>query len=176
MAIRNLVPRHTRGYLWISFLVVIFLLMALSENGIFTDNLLPNPVLIPKQQDQDSRYNILPNGLFLSIPPKAQSLATTTVSWESESEPTPVSKTKIAETPKETLKQAGSGKEVVEEELLFNGLSPKDVVILVKTGATSLWRRMPGHSKYQVLFSLPKNAIFKPLTPFTSEILFPSFK
>jgi hypothetical protein len=136
--------------------------MALSENGIFTDNILPNPVLIPKQ-GQDSRYdlNVPENGLFLSVPVKAQ--ATSTVVWSEPevsrtrvvegAEETGFSRTKVAETPKETLQQAGNGKEG-GEELLFNGLSPKDVVVLVKTGATSLWRRMPGHSKY-LLSSFP---------------------
>lgn len=47
----------------------------------------------------------------------------------------------------------GRTQEVIEEVIkkqsvsyaLSTGLDPKDVVILVKTGATSIWRRMPGH-------------------------------
>lgn len=171
MALRDLVPRHTRGYLWISFLVAVFLLMALSENGIFSDNILPNPVLIPKQNGQqylnDARYDIPSNGLFLSVPSKAQSTAVATatptaVGSEGTAEETRTRVKEVKETGKSEGKWEGmkGGKE--EEEMSFNGLSPKDVVVLVKTGATSLWRRMPGHSKYSIPF-FSNNAFELPL-------------
>ena len=35
MSISDFLPRHLKGYLWITFLVCVFLLKALSENGAF---------------------------------------------------------------------------------------------------------------------------------------------
>jgi hypothetical protein len=38
-----------------------------------------------------------------------------------------------------------AGERKAESSILVEGLDPKDIVILVKTGATSIWRRMPAH-------------------------------
>lgn len=139
MALRDF-SRHMRGYLWISFLVAIFLLMAMSENGIFENtSILPNPVLIPK----DNQYPIPTNGLFQELP-TASSRPTGILEVVSETAQI-VKETSRSKEASEIVKEKDKEE---EKELVFNGLSPKDVVILVKTGATSLWRRMPGHSRY----------------------------
>jgi hypothetical protein len=111
-------PRHTKGYLWIAFLVAIFLVMALSENNAFDGRLaFSNPI---------------------PVPAGSPDLETVTASTR-------------------TGAGAGTGEvetqdvidTVIEEQrgnyAVSTGLDPKDVVILVKTGATYIWRRMPGH-------------------------------
>lgn len=117
--------------------------MAMSENGIFENtSILPNPVLIPK----DNQYPVPANGLFKELP-TATSRPTGILEIVSET----AQIVKETSGPKESLKTVKENGEGEEEEHLFNGLSPKDVVILVKTGATSLWRRMPGHSTFPLL-------------------------
>ncbi|CZR66541.1 uncharacterized protein PAC_16442 [Phialocephala subalpina] len=142
MAVRDVLPRHTRGYLWITFLVGIFMLMALSENGVFSrDSILPNPGAALARANQkpietESRYN----DVNVSMGYKEQAASTTTPILEYTTIPeSPALKsaaTSIPENPHADTKTA---------QKTFNGLDPKDVVILVKTGATSIWRRMPAH-------------------------------
>jgi hypothetical protein len=98
----DILPRHTKGYLWITFLVAVFLVMALSENEAFGGRLaLPVPIAAPiESYDQE----------FV-----------------------PRNRSEAAET-EQRVDYATS-----------TGLDPRDIVILVKTGATSIWRRMPGH-------------------------------
>ncbi|KAF8856568.1 hypothetical protein BDZ45DRAFT_675425 [Acephala macrosclerotiorum] len=139
MAVRDVLPRHTRGYLWIAFLVGIFMLMALSENGVFSrDSILPNPgsALARAHQkpiETESRYN----DVNVSMGYKEQAASTapflehTTVPETSKNSPNSAS---------EELKSGSK-----PSQKTFNALDPKDVVILVKTGATSIWRRMPAH-------------------------------
>jgi hypothetical protein len=111
-------PRHAKGYLWIAFLVAIFLVMTLSENNAFDGRLaFSNPIPVPAGS------------------PGLETVTTST----------------------RTGAGAGTGEvetqdvidTVIEEQrgnyAVSTGLDPKDVVILVKTGATSIWRRMPGH-------------------------------
>jgi hypothetical protein len=101
--IRDLLPRHTKSYLWISFLVGVFMLMALSENGIFSRDVLLSNAALPRENQIPMTY-----GQGVSAP----NTSTTT--------PQP-------------------------EYDISTGLDPRDIVILVKTGATSIWRRMPAH-------------------------------
>ncbi|KUJ09646.1 uncharacterized protein LY89DRAFT_690101 [Mollisia scopiformis] len=137
MGVRDLVPRHTRGYLWIAFLVGVFMFMAMSENGIFsTDSVLPNPVLIAKANQ--SPLEVRPSDFKM---PKAQSSTSTPTSLGGASQ-TPISHTSEPATKSTPVPTKEHPK---TEELSFNGLSPNDIAILVKTGATSIWRRMPAH-------------------------------
>ncbi|KAJ8066292.1 hypothetical protein OCU04_005372 [Sclerotinia nivalis] len=114
--IGNLLPRHFKGYLWISFLVAVFIVMGLSENDVlFVDRSRFGAV--GDQILQDHSINL--------------DLPTVTPSTYS-----PISVENSAVKP------------VVEEPsriYSIKGLDPKDVIILVKTGATSIWRRMPMH-------------------------------
>ncbi|KAF5871722.1 putative glycosyltransferase family 31 protein [Botrytis fragariae] len=111
-------PRHLKGYLWISFLVAVFIVMGLSENNVLFVNRSANwdatdggPLL------QDYSINLdVPSTTPLASPP---------------------------------INDDNSYiKPVAEEPSRIHSstcLDPKDVVILVKTGATSIWRRMPMH-------------------------------
>jgi hypothetical protein len=133
-SVRDLLPRHTRGYLWITFLVAVFMFMALSENRIFsTDSVIPNPTLARTNQEP-----LQPQSSDFSTPSKAQ---------EAQSSPTPTSSTTSTVSPESSPESSLVSKpeERKKEPVLFNGLDPKDVAILVKTGATSIWRRMPAH-------------------------------
>lgn len=102
--VRDLLPRHIKSYLWISFLFVIFMLMALSENGIFSRD----ASLDMQHAERDNQHSL-----------EAESQITPSNTSSPTSESTPSDHKNI--------------------------LDPEDVVILVKTGATSLWRRMPAH-------------------------------
>ncbi|KAE8440517.1 hypothetical protein EG329_007399 [Mollisiaceae sp. DMI_Dod_QoI] len=132
-SVRDLLPRYTRGYLWITFLVGIFMLMALSENGVFSrDSILPNPALIRTYQTP-----LRGPPADFSMGYKKQSISKPTPTPVSESTPTPGA-SKSAKKP--VIEEGKKG-----EQITFNGLDPNDVVIMVKTGATSIWRRMPAH-------------------------------
>ncbi|KAF4625949.1 hypothetical protein G7Y89_g12216 [Cudoniella acicularis] len=126
-------PRHTKGYLWITFLVGVFLLMALSENGMF-------------ERDSGPPYTgLVPDNHSLKFEPES-------IVMTPQSQPT--------SNPSKSLKPSSPSQEIISETKLepkpvvkeesgrittLTGLDPKDVVILVKTGATSIWRRMPAH-------------------------------
>lgn len=102
-SIRDVLPRHTKSYLWISFLVMVFMIMALSENGIFVrDATLSNPTL--------ARANQVP--------------------------------VVHGQSPLQSNASTEASRPQYDSSI---GLDPKDIVILVKTGATSIWRRMPAH-------------------------------
>ena len=125
-------PRHTRGYLWIAFLVAIFLVMALSENNAFEGRLaFGNPIPVPA------------DGLVHD---------TTTTAGAPDAALRGGEGTGNAESSGSLIGKEGT-QDVVEAVIqeqrvdyaVSTGLDPKDVVILVKTGATSIWRRMPGH-------------------------------
>jgi hypothetical protein len=105
-------PRHSKGYLWISFLVAIYIVMVLSENGIFE----PQPPLASFGNPTSC------HGIDLTTSNQQKCLASQT--------PT---------TPKPEI----DAQEALHTESM--GLDPKDVVILVKTGSTAIWRRMPAH-------------------------------
>ncbi|KAM3069288.1 hypothetical protein ACMFMG_010795 [Clarireedia jacksonii] len=106
-------PRHFKGYLWIGFLVAVFLVMALSENGIILVDTSAAAATGP----------LLQEGQSITSPP--------------------------AKYPQASIETAKSQPAAVVEEpsrvYSSSGLDPKDVVILVKTGGTSIWRRMPMH-------------------------------
>ncbi|RAL68150.1 hypothetical protein DID88_008860 [Monilinia fructigena] len=119
-------PRHLKGYLWISFLVAIFLVMGLSENNIlFVDR-------------STARY-ATDSSLLSQHQPTNHDVPPTTP---------PTSTTVPPSAPPYNTVEKDDAKPVVEEPSRIyssTGLDPKDVVILVKTGATSIWRRMPMH-------------------------------
>lgn len=127
----DLLPRHTKGYLWISFLVAVFLLMALSENG----------VLVPEALTTFPRTQLE----YPEVEYSVQSLSEDSTSPEAEVSTAPASKSEdvlveVVEAPLAAQEPAKS-----HDVSTSTGLDPKDVVILVKTGATSIWRRMPAH-------------------------------
>ncbi len=53
----------------------------------------------------------------------------------------------LSETPPQSYggQNTAAGESKAESSVSVGGLDPKDIVILVKTGATSIWRRMPAH-------------------------------
>jgi hypothetical protein len=114
-----ILPRHFKGYLWIGFLVTVFLVMALSENGIILVDrsaaAATGPLLQEGQSVLSPAANYPPGNIATS---KLQPAAA----------PAPAA---VAEEPSMVYSSTG--------------LDPKDVVILVKTGGTSIWRRMPMH-------------------------------
>ncbi|KAB8304483.1 hypothetical protein EYC80_003874 [Monilinia laxa] len=119
-------PRHFKGYLWISFLVAIFLVMGLSENDVlFVDR-------------STARY-ATDSSLLSQHQPINHDVPPTTP---------PTSNSVPPSAPPHNTVEKDEAKPVVEEPSRIyssTGLDPKDVVILVKTGATSIWRRMPMH-------------------------------
>lgn len=146
-------PRHTRGYLWITFLVGVFLLMVLSENGMFEKD--PGPGYTGAVEDV--RFiKFRPESIVLDsdspsavTSPKSQSSFIseyTSKPAKSETKPSKTAQEIIEEKPiQKSPTQKSPEKEEQDILNLTGGLDPKDVVILVKTGATSIWRRMPAH-------------------------------
>ena len=115
----DFLPRHSKSYLWIAFLVAVFMVMALSENGIFQSNpTIPNSNPLSAQPPNPASYQASDDSTA-STSNHQEFLAT-----GNSSQP------------------AGKPEENYASSM---GLDPKDVVILVKTGATAIWRRMPAH-------------------------------
>ena len=115
----DFLPRHSKSYLWIAFLVAVFMVMALSENGIFQSNpTIPNSNPLSAQPPNPASYQASDDSTA-STSNHQEFLAT-----GNSSQP------------------AGKHEENYASSM---GLDPKDVVILVKTGATAIWRRMPAH-------------------------------
>lgn len=110
-------PQYPKSYLWIAFLVAVFLVMVLSDNGAFQSKItIPNP---PSSH--------------VGCPAPYQSSDASVASTSHHQE----------------FLTAGQSKEVIETHkdryIASARLDPNDVVILVKTGATAIWRRMPAH-------------------------------
>ncbi|APA09673.1 hypothetical protein sscle_05g044430 [Sclerotinia sclerotiorum 1980 UF-70] len=114
--IGNFLPRHFKGYLWISFLVAVFIVMGLSENN----------VLFVDRSQYTAVTDQIPQGHFINL-----------------DSPTITPSTY----PTVSVKNSAEKPLVEEPSRIYSttGLDPKDVIILVKTGATSIWRRMPMH-------------------------------
>ena len=121
---RRLMPRHVKGYLWIFFLVFVFGTMLLSDNGLSPSSLFYAPLASDFYEEYD---------------------------------PTPVDvKVHVAVSDKADLTELSPYLPITSEprvpssgDLVFGSgptsFTPEDVVILFKTGATSLWRRVPIH-------------------------------
>ncbi|QSZ29561.1 hypothetical protein DSL72_004076 [Monilinia vaccinii-corymbosi] len=118
-------PRHFKGYLWISFLTTIFIMMGLTENGVlFVDLSTTQYATGGSRVSKDHSSSVNPN-----IPPTHPSAPTSA-------------------SPQNTVEKVDAksgGEEEASRIQSTTGLDPEDVVILVKTGATSIWRRMPMH-------------------------------
>jgi hypothetical protein len=135
MSISDFLPRHLKGYLWITFLVCIFLLMALSENGVF------------EKRSQVPEFIPAPDA-YAKLPPSDWAVASISQSEEGPRQSAaPAQGGHSEKIPADSISPVEQQKlkEESEEVSSFGGLDPRDVVIVVKTGASSIWRRMPMH-------------------------------
>jgi hypothetical protein len=141
MSVSNFLPRHSKSYLWIAFLFAMFLLMAMSENGAFDSR---EAILEPTTPKQIEVAAPPPNdGVVVVQDPKPEEIS----KGNSVAAETKQQETLRYETKTETETPAAKVEESEKEEGMneVGGLDPKDVVIVVKTGASSIWRRMPMH-------------------------------
>ncbi|KAI9648408.1 hypothetical protein NHQ30_003042 [Ciborinia camelliae] len=111
-------PRHFTGYLWIGFLATVFIVMGMSENK---DLFMKKTYGGPLSQD---------NSINLDLSPESPSPSTTN-----------------SPSPQNSVDKVSAKPAVEKPSRIYSttGLDPKDIVILVKTGATSIWKRMPMH-------------------------------
>ncbi|KAI4151713.1 MAG: hypothetical protein LQ340_003338 [Diploschistes diacapsis] len=150
MSLRRLLPRHAKGYLWICFLVLVFGSMILSDNGFSPYSILTAPFA-------EGFYDTFDHG---PVEANVHSVASDPVP--------PVGRPPLPSTgiprPAEEVRKGvpveGQGKALVFGSGATT-FTPDDIVILFKTGATALWRRVPIHlSTSFANSSLVPNVIF----------------
>lgn len=116
LSTRRVVPRYCKGYIWVAALILIFVWMIALENGWLLDI---EPML------QFSRPSDVVHEEDLKFSYKII-------------QEKPLAKESIAQ---DTSTQLESHK----SQPSARNVSPEDVLIIVKTGATALWRRLPIH-------------------------------
>lgn len=143
--IRRFVPRHAKSYLWLGFLTFVFGLMLMSDNEIPITDFWPRfgssqvslgeSVVSTRAWASSTRTtNTLQTYEETSIPTSATQKHTTS-SW----------------TPAEhnTKPRISSSSESHDSFPIYgtgsNQFNPNEVLILLKTGATTLYRRLPIH-------------------------------
>jgi hypothetical protein len=134
--LRRLFPRHARAYLWITFLVLVFGGMILTDNGISLYDLLCAPWL---DDSYTTRVNATQAPYRVEEPGVASS--------KEQLYTAPPKAPQASQAPQAV--QGNQQRPMQDAKPVFgsdaNAFSPDDVVILFKTGATSLWRRVPIH-------------------------------
>lgn len=129
---RRFLPRYIKSYVYLGSLLIVFSILLLSDNGYpVLDFLLPfgsspeesNKALKSSLVPQSQASSVLASGHDAYSSPTASSSVSTATSSDHYEQP---------------IRQPtyGSGS---------TSFTPDDVVILFKTGATALWRRVPMH-------------------------------
>lgn len=155
MAVMDFLPKHIKGYTWIAFLFGMFLLMAMSENGAFEHHYVAVEQATPfgksaatesyAAHTKGEKHEKKP---FVHGEEEKQEILGSPAKTSSATSSSHTSLTKTAESGSQKLEIAGTTKSKQSDSsspMTFNGLDPKDVVVVVKTGASSIWRRMPIH-------------------------------
>lgn len=142
--VRRILPRYAKAYLWLGFLVFLFGLMLLSDNEISVIDLLPGFKSSSTVHDTTATKTG-PITLTIATAPTASHETTKGKS---------VTLSGVDDGPTSTPDTAASVTKPSEDVRTPNRLvygtgekafSPEDVVVLFKTGATALWRRVPMH-------------------------------
>ncbi|MCJ1443975.1 MAG: hypothetical protein MMC23_004475 [Stictis urceolatum] len=131
--LRHLLPRHAKAYLWICFLVLVFGSMILSDNGVSLYKFFFAPWTGHRGDHCRIPANASEEISCLSSNPQRHPASKPAESQPQPDHQTPNSPPNSSPSPEPIF---GSGP---------TAFAPSDVVILFKTGATSLWRRVPIH-------------------------------
>ena len=133
--------RHVRGYMWICLLVLVFGTMLLMDNGVSPSDLahLPRahrPKHQTKHQAKPPKKAKLPHAVlpssFMATPPVLSHAPTVEQSIEVKEKPI------ISSTAANPASEHNFGNAT-------NPLYASEILIVCKTGATALWKRIPMH-------------------------------